>query len=446
MDTARPLNMMDVESLVSDFIRDHQQGIATLHRMYFKSGNQLSLLALQEGLVEELRTGCVSFINRGSPLDELDNYLFYIVNAYCKKLVAPQQKKKTEYLCPGCLFLGEENLVFLDKIFECDECKERLQRATDPKKVSFFRSFYQHNKNGYHCPDCERFIPHPMDNASMVSCPYFDCAFAGKVSDLKKMHHPTSQSNPEKLILDTTVDGTRFFKDSIIDDGIAADDKIEMEQELGQKVQAITEIIEAQMTSAAFSSTFTVETKRAVYNAFKELLAEESAEMVAYLLNETQTHPGFQNKLFQRFIQILESAMPFYVIKGRKEHRVESLLDDTLSLFAGISIFEHTVNDKSEVKNKTQEFYIGGRKGTYSKPYYIGKLLSIVNKETKVSLMSQVKSYGFNKIVLDGVPAGTPVIVTHLRHHPHYGMGGMTYVNRIRKKIVERAISVLGKS
>lgn len=438
METARPLNLMDVDSLVDAFIQGHEQGIATLHRMYFKSGNQLSLRALKEALVEELRTGCVTFINKGSPLDELDNYLFYIVNDYCKRQVNPQQKKKTEYLCPGCLFLGEENLIFLDKFFECDECKEKLESTTDPKKVAYFRAFAQHNKSGYRCPDCERFIPHPMDNATNLSCPYFDCMFVGVVKDLKRMHHPSSQSNPEKLILDTSADGTRFFKDSVPDAGISAEDQMEIAQELRGKVKALKDIIDAQANSIAYSSSdFTVKQKESVYQAFLQLLAEEPAEMVEYMFHESRSG-GFQNKLFQRFIQILEDSMPYFVLKGGKEHMVRDLLDKNLSLFDGVSTFESVVEGSGKIKNGTTEFYIGGRKASYSKPYYIGKLLSIQEKSSKSSLMTKVKEYGFNKILVEGVAPGTVVIVTHLRVPPHYGMGGMTYVNRIRKKIVER--------
>jgi len=446
MESARPLNLMDVESLVQSFLKEHEQGIATLHSMYFKSGNQLSLRALQEGLVEELRTGCVSFINRDSPLDELDNYLFYIVNEYCKRLVTPQQKKKTEYLCPGCLFLGQENLIFLDKIFECDECKEQLTQASDPKKIVFFKAFCCHNKTGYRCPRCERFIPHPLDNSNSVSCPYLDCFFVGDIKDLRKMHHPTSQSNPEKLVLDTTADGTRFFKDSVPSGEISVDDQIEIEQDLQNKIRVLKEVIDIQMNNVPYSSSdFTIKQKQLVYQTFQQLLDEFPTDMVGYLLNQSRSG-GFQNKLFQRYVSLLESAMPFYVIKGGKEHKVVSLLDKNLSIFDGISVFETVVNEKSEIKNKTKEFYIGSRKGAYAKPYFIGKLLSVIDIDSKASLMSSVKEYGFFKISLEGVAPGTKVAVTHLRVPPHYGMGAMTYVNRIRKKIVERANTMLVKS
>jgi hypothetical protein len=193
------------------------------------------------------------------------------------------------------------------------------------------------------------------------------------------------------------------------------------------------------------SSDFTIKQKQLVYQTFQQLLDEFPADMVGYLLNQSRSG-GFQNKLYQRYVSLLESAMPFYVIKGGKEHKVVSLLDKNLSIFDGISVFETVVNEKSEIKNKTKEFYIGSRKGAYAKPYFIGKLLSVIDIDSKASLMSSVKEYGFFKISLEGVAPGTKVAVTHLRVPPHYGMGAMTYVNRIRKKIVERANTMLVKS
>jgi hypothetical protein len=57
--------------------------------------------------------------------------------------------------------------------------------------------------------------------------------------------------------------------------------------------------------------------------------------------------------------------------------------------------------------------------------------------------MSAVKDYSFSKIRVQDIEPGTPVTVTHLRVPPHYQMGGMAYVNRIRKKIVERAKAMI---
>ena len=437
-------NLVDVDALLSTFLKEREQGLITLHRIYFKNGDQLSLRALKEELKEELRTGIITFVNKGSPLDEINDYLFYIVNATCKKLAKPVIKHKIEYICPGCVFLGKDySMLSYNRILYCDECESELKNCeNDPKKSYFFRSFYRHNKNGYRCPDCERFIPHPLDNTSTVSCPYFDCLFTGFIADLSKMHHPTSKSNPEKLILDAS-DGGFSLKDNLLSQSVDAQTRLELAEELQKKVDLIKEIIETQSNNTAYSSSdFTVRHKQCVYQAFNNLLDQYPEDMVDYLLNNTDSHMGFQHKIFQEYIALLEQSLPFVVFKNKKPIRIDNLLDSNLCLFDGISVFDGIVNDKLAIKNETKEFYIGGRKASYTKPYYIGKLLNIIRRDTKAPLLEFVKEYSFSKIRMRDVKPGTLVTVTHLRVPPHYQMGGMAYVNRIRKKIVERARTV----
>jgi hypothetical protein len=256
---------------------------------------------------------------------------------------------------------------------------------------------------------------------------------------MSKMHHPTSKSNPEKLILDASHDGFSL-KDNIQSRDVDIHTQLEIAEDLQDKVEKIKEIIETQSNNAAYSSSnATVRHKQCVYLAFGNLLERSPEEMVAYLLNTTDSHMGFQHKVFQEYVSLLEASLPFVVIKNRKPVKIDTLMDANLGIFDEISIFDGMVNEKLVVKNGTEDFYIGGRKGTYAKPYYIGKLLNVIEQDTKNSLLSKVKEYTFSKIYMQDVRPGTTVTVTHLRVPPHYQMGGMAYVNRIRKKIVERA-------
>lgn len=443
---ARPDNLMDVESLVKDFLITNKQGIVTMHRVYLKDSNEISARALLAELQEILKTGCVTFINKNDEMEGLNSYLFYIANDFYKKKAEPQLKKKTEYLCPGCLFIKKNTLInFQNKLFRCEECEDALKITTDPKMVSFFRSFFRHNKGGYRCQDCERFIPHPLDEAPVVSCPYSDCMFVGSWASLKRMHHPTSQSNVECLSLDLSKEGGTSFKDRLVSDEVSALSKLEMEEEIDNKVSFIKEIIRSQKDAIPYSSSdFTVTHKMFAYQAFENLMDKFPPEMIAYLIEDSRSG-GFQHKVFQEYIRLLEDSLPLMFKKNHKNYKIETLLDDNINLFDGISVFEGLVNDKLAIKNGTKEFYIGGRKASYAKPFYIGKLLSVVEKETKKSLIDFVQEYSFNKIKMKNVKPNTEVIVTHLRVPPHYQMGGMVYINRVRKKIADRAKLSLDK-
>jgi hypothetical protein len=257
------------------------------------------------------------------------------------------------------------------------------------------------------------------------------------------MHHPTSTYNPEKLILDISKNGKTTLKDNVPANEINALSQLEIQEDINLKITMIKDIIDDQSNSAPYSSSdFTVKYKLLCYKAFYNLLDRYPTEMVGYLLHKTRSG-GFQSKIFQEFISLLDVAMPFSFKKNGKMHMAESLLDDKLSIFSGISVFEGVVNDKFIIKNNTTEFYIGGRKASITEQYYIGKLLYIIDKETKIPLIDSVTEYTFSKIKTKDIKPGTAVIVTHLRIPPHYQMGGMVYVNRVRKKIIDRANYIL---
>ena len=429
------LNLLDVENLIQDFLIAYDKGINTLYRVHCPGSDKLALQAFIEDIMNELRTGCVSFNN--DSLEGLHQYLFYIVNSNAKKIAHQKYKKITEYLCPGCSYLGKTNIITLaGSVFKCNECLASLKEALDPKEIALFKTFSLHNKIGYKCPDCNKFIPRPIYGSSKtVTCPYFECCFVGEIDNLKKMHHPNSHSNPEKLVADLS-----YFKHT---DQQSAESKLEAKEDIINKVKMLIAIIDSQANNIPYSgANFTLMHKTLAYQSIKNLLQKFPEEMIDYLVNNSRSG-GFQHKIFQEYIRLLEASLPYCYKKGNKIYRVQSLLDPNLNVFAGISVFEATITDKLEIKNNTQEFYIGGRKAAYSKPYYIGKLLTVINKNTKEPLMSFVKEYSFSKIKMKDIVPGTEVIVTHLRIPPHYQMGGMVYINRLRKKIIDRAVSIL---
>lgn len=425
---------MDIDILVDLFLKKNERAINTMHFTYMHDNNALSIKSLNEELKDELKTGYICFINKQYPMDELDPYLFYIANAYCKSKSIPKIKHKIDYSCPACLYLGKSNILFYTNgFFKCDLCKEALITETDHKKTLLFKSFYVHNKSGYHCADCDRFIPQPFDNSSIISCPYFDCCFVGNIDSLRKMNHPTLKSNPENLTPDNSL------KDLATSNEASVVCKMEIEEDISYKIKILRDTIESQSNSVPYnSSDFTVKHKFFIYQAFDNFIKKYPIDMVDYLLNESRSG-GFQHKIFQEYIRLLEESMPFSFKRKNKNYVINSLLDNQMGLFDGISIFDAVVTDNLRIKNNTKEFYIGGRKANIAKPYYIGKLLNIVNKKTKVPLIDNVLEYSFSNIKMTGILPGTEVTVTHLRVPPHYQMGGMVYVNRIRKKIIDRA-------
>lgn len=170
--------------------------------------------------------------------------------------------------------------------------------------------------------------------------------------------------------------------------------------------------------------------------SFANLLQNSPQEMQDYLLEEGHSYYGMQHRLFQEYISLLESRLPFSFSKKRKSYCISSLLDDNLNVFDGISIFEAEISETGKIGNLTKEFYIGSRKSSYAQPYYIGKLLDVVDMEKHQSIVGNVSSYSFSNIRIKGIASKTKVQVSHLRIAPHYSMGALAHLNRIRKKLI----------
>ena len=203
-------------------------------------------------------------------------------------------------------------------------------------------------------------------------------------------------------------------------------------------VKWLKNIIELQKCSVAYyGSNATVKHKEYVYQAISSLLDQFPQEMTDYLCRNNNAHHGFQHLIFQKYIALLEKDLPFFITKNKKKIKIDSLLNEHLCLFDGISNYTSIISEALTIPNETIEFYIGGRQGAYAKPYYLGKLLDVINLNDNQSILCSVKKYSFNKIYLQNIDPGIPVKVIHLRIPPHYQMGGMVYVNRVLKLLVE---------
>jgi len=400
------------DKFIDNFIKSYYQGIFTIFNLYLKGENfEFFLKDLKHQLCQQLDL----IEDKNLSEDETKNYLFYFVNSFSKKNKTNFEYKNIKYLCPACLTFDKNSILEDNFYLKCHLCEEKLKSSKDIKDINFYTAFYKHSKSGFRCKECQRFIPKKENQSDFISCPYLDCCFSGSLKDLKKMHHPSTKDDIEVK----KIQPLSKLKDN------------------NHKI--ISNIIEDQSNRISYSSNnFNLKHRLLVYKAFSNLLDKNTKEMCDYLLNDSRSG-GFQHKIFQEYIYLLEKSLPFIIKKNKKNIVIDNLLDKNLSLFDGISTFEGIVNDSLIIKNETKEFYIGGRKASYTKPYYIGKLLSVINSETKEPMNNFVKDYSFLKINMKDVAPNTKVIVTHLRVPPHYQMGGMVHVNRVRKNIVDAA-------
>lgn len=198
-------------------------------------------------------------------------------------------------------------------------------------------------------------------------------------------------------------------------------------------IQIIINLIKEKKDYSVYSSInkLTSYHKISAYSAIENILKSEPDNMIMYLLSNYRG--GFQSKIFQEYVNILEAKLPFSYIHKKEEIIVKSLLD--LNIFDGISNFNSIIPDSLEIKNGTKEYYIGSRKAYYTRNFYIGKILEIIDIDSKISLINNIDYYTFLKIKFKDVKPGLKISISHLRVPPHYQIKGMSYINRALKDI-----------
>lgn len=308
------------------------------------------------------------------------------------------------YLCPGCKFLGKISVCTLKQnLLFCNQC------ATSDI-YSFKTIFSIHSQSGFKCKDCKNFIPKPNNNKTSIICPYPNCLFAGSFLDLKFMKHPYYENN--NLVNDNnhyTIKNDNY--------------------------QLVESAINDRLNYYLYISNidYTRYHKVSMLESFNNILKNDSQSMIDYLLLQSKSCK-IQNKIYKNYISNLESKITISFKKKKCQYFIKSLLDPNLGIFSGISKFDATINN-GIIQNGTNEIYVGSRSGYYSQPYYIGKLLDVIEISSNKSVLDKVKDYNFTKIFIDKSLDGMKVNVTHLMIPPHYNIGGMSYLNRIRSEL-----------
>src|SRR5690606_4475870 len=94
----------------------------------------------------------------------------------------------------------------------------------------------------------------------------------------------------------------------------------------------------------------------------------------------------------------------------------------------------------------TVERYVGGDEFKDYGPCFIGMIIDVINKKTGKSIKDNVVNHSFAQINVNmDVEPGTNVIVKHFRLDSHYELGGLVFLQRARKRIVNSVYYRLNK-
>lgn len=419
-----------ISNFISSFIDKNIIRIRFISKKTYNDNSEVSFLAFKQIISDDLKNACASFIKNNHDPSYIEAYLLSSINKISYSILS--ENKKVSYICPGCKYLLKNNFVEdINNVLHCNNCKNLIETSDNIYENKLYKVFSEHSKKGYKCKDCGEFIP---DNKKInISCPYPKCFYVGDVSELKTLKHPFIKTNKEVLYDKDYYSSIKVDEDNILS-----------ERDLTKYLNILYECIDYQSKNIQFKgNNSTYLNKFCMYEAYKNIIDQYPQEMISYLICLNK-QGKIQHKIFQEYIKILESKIPFTFKQNNKTYEVKSILDDNLCIFDGISCYVAAVDNHNEIFNETEEIYIGGRKGSYYKPYYIGKVVDVINLADNKSILHLVEEYSFFKIKMKKeIPPGTETYVEHMRIPPHYQMGGMVYLNRIRRAIVDRVYFVI---
>lgn len=469
---ANSLNESDLDWIIPDLARFYQSRIdAHALRVYGSDGGSVAREAFRETAKATLKNGLTTFLFRSRHWESGRDVNTYLLT--CLKRLADQMfwdqssaKRANVLVCPACREQGQKVFLVAEaKSWRCPNCTSEIERMQELIRKGLgdakirvalrtHKAFALHSRRGYRCPepDCSRFIPESFNGKFGIECPYTNCVFFGPVGTLELMCHPSALTHRQMISLnqplknsnDSGSSGSVSLQDMFEAELVSPDDKISISQSFQREFSTMMSVIESQIASVKrMNGKNTRQQKLLMYEAFKAVCYQYSEEMVSYLCHRRQSSDvRIQPTIFQEYICQIENALPFTIDRRGERMDIMSISDPYLGLFQGISTFDATVDDNGKIPNNTIETYAGGRKFKMYGPCFIGKLISVVNKATGENLNSSIKSYSFIDLETGIVP-GTEVKVTHYRILPHYEMGNMVFLQRIRKQIVNRIFRLL---
>lgn len=389
---------------------------------------------------------------------DLNTYLLTCLKRFAEQTAwdFSAAKRANSLICPGCKDLGTR--VFLqaeDKLWRCPVCTTSAEivptDANAHARVRLHKAFSLHTRKGYRCPepDCSRFIPESMNGKFGITCPYPDCSYFGDVNDLVVMAHPYMMTRRQMVSLNQPIpnkSGTAntSLQDTFEAELVSADDKLAISQNFLREYKILMSVINAQIDSVKRNNSgATRMQKLLMYESFRALTEQSSEEMISYLCHMKQSaETPIQARIFQEYVARVENAIPFNIERYGEKTEILSISDPELALFQGLSTFETSVKDNGIIPNDTIETYTGSRVQKKYGPYFIGRLIDITCKDTGVSLLDKVIRYSFIDIETS-LQSGRDVVVKHYRIFPHYEMGHMVFLQRIRKQIVNKVYRLL---
>lgn len=444
-----------VEDDISEYILNN---IYTHFESYIKSRTKfiygvtdaISVKSLWTEITPNIKKAIVCFVNKELYKERsIEPYLnktilFASLNIYNALNKSATTGKK---VCPACKYNGHS--VFLNELpndmYECSRCQQNVEqlkllqidKLTLESKIKLFSTFARHSKSGIECPDCNQFIPDSSrDQNGNYSCPYPNCfGYVKSINTIVKSH-PVKRIKVDsfKVSLDAGVSSVISDKEESQEFKLATKEVFKEKQRfLGESLLAYKKFLDKSTNSC------TTRQMKLMCDAYLVSLFKYGPEMVQFLFsNKGSGDNSLQSKIFQEYVELIKNALPFEIQRRNKVIDIYNLCDPNLALFEQISEYDAVVADRI-IGNNTKEIYIGSRGGKNHGNYYIGSILDITCEGE--SILDYIDEYTFHKIKLNTSKFdGKEVHVKHYSILPHYEIGSLVYVRKVKSEIYNRAL------
>lgn len=443
----------ELSQLVPELVEYYSRKIKYLSYYVYGQDRGLPLSAFRAWAAETIESGSKTFLFQKQHWKTGRNIGPYLYK--CLERLADTLKKSYNCMssismpiCPACKSLGcREFLIHESRMLRCPCCTREIYRLEDSKRtireeyeLNIRRVFSLHSSKGYKCPDCGGFIPESVINNQTASCPYDNCTWFGDKSNLIIMNHPIGSNSGFLISLNAPVNNS-FTKEegsemqSLIDGNeINCDLRIAQSQKYEKELKITKEVLKIQKSRLEDTNKVKGFKKQLMYQAFEDLLEEDPASMISYLIHgKSIGERPIQSQIFQKYIWLIENKLPLELIGKNGKVEFLSLLDPELELFLGISEYNAFVRESGIVPNNTHEVFVGAK---CNGPCFIGYLCDVLDKNNK-SLLSEVEYYTFSNLKMKStIPQETMLKIIHFRMPPHYEMFSLVLLQRTKTKII----------
>lgn len=456
--SARSLKEEDLNSwIIPELLTFYQSKINFLSNKIYNSPNEVSSASFKEEAKKELYSALNVFLFKAEHWRsgrDINPYLMTVISRLAAKLKVNQEaiKKVNIPICPFCKENSNkrESLILEDNLLRCNSCTKQAEILSDQKEKRFiYQKFALHSRKGYKCPDCFKFIPDSsFSKEEIIICPYASCCFIGELKDLTPMAHPACLSNRLTVSLQTPISSSSSssstaasftIQDMIKSEHIDVDARMDIHENFRFEYQSLINIIISQIEIVKKNNPLSFQ-KILMLEAFKIMTEKYPDDMVSYLMHQQQRLDSpIQCKILQEYANIIENYLPTSIKKNGKEIPIVDLSDPNLGLFLGISKFENIISKNRIIHSEIKEDYIGVKSNKNYGKRLIGKLIDVIDIETGISILNQVKEYRFSNIIMnENANPGGKVLVKCLVIPPHPETGAMCFLQRCRKSLVKK--------